>query len=171
MRTSTVSSTASKRVFADTSFFFALVAKRDPAHQAAVDAYAKLLRARGRLFTTDYVIDETLTLTKARINAQTALALLDRIEASEAVAMENITPERFVAAKTYFRKHADHGWPEPWEHRPHRQPRESMSARETLGRPSSRKPLKCAVKSVYLPAAEDIAFEGLCTGNCVVRMS
>jgi predicted nucleic acid-binding protein len=92
MRTSTVSSTASKRVFADTSFFFALVAKRVPAHQAAVDAYAKLLRARGQLFTTDYVIDETLTLTKARINAQTALALLDRIEASEAVAMEDIAP-------------------------------------------------------------------------------
>jgi uncharacterized protein len=110
MRTSTVSSTASKGVFADTSFFFALVAKRDPAHQAAVDAYAKLLRAHGQLFTTDYVIDETLTLTKARINAQTALALLDRIEASEAVAMEDIAPERFVAAKTYFRKHADHGY-------------------------------------------------------------
>jgi hypothetical protein len=29
------------------------------------------------------------------------------------------------------------------------------------GRPSSRKPLKCAVKSVYLPAAGDIAFQGL----------
>ena len=83
---------ASKAVFADTSFFFALVAKRDPAHQAAVSAYAKLLRARGQVFTTDYVIDETLTLTKARINAQTAVALLDRIEASEAVAIEHHDP-------------------------------------------------------------------------------
>jgi predicted nucleic acid-binding protein len=81
---------ASKAVFADTSFFFALVAKRDPAHQAAVAAYTKLICVRGRV----YVIDETLTLT----------------EASEAVAMEDIAPERFVAAKTYFRKHADHGY-------------------------------------------------------------
>jgi predicted nucleic acid-binding protein len=101
---------ASKSVFADTSFFFALVAKRDPAHQAAVDAYAKLLRAGAQLCTTAYVVDETLTLTKARINAQTAVTLLDRIEASEAVAMEDIAPERFVSAKTYFRKHADHGY-------------------------------------------------------------
>ena len=101
---------ASKSVFADTSFFFALVAKRDPAHHAAVDAYAKLLRAGAQLFTTDYVVDETLTLTKARINAQTAITLLDRIEASEAVAMEDIAPERFVSAKTYFRKHANHGY-------------------------------------------------------------
>jgi predicted nucleic acid-binding protein len=101
---------ASKAVFADTSFFFALVAKRDPAHQAAVAAYAKLLRAGGQAFTTDYVIDETLTLTKARINAESAVGLLDRIEASDAVVMEDIATERFVAAKTYFRKHADHGY-------------------------------------------------------------
>ena len=101
---------ASKAFFADTSFFFALVAKRDPAHQVAVEAYAKHLRVHGHVFTTDYVIDETLTLTKARLNAQAAVALLDRIEASEAVVMEDITPERFVAAKTYFRKHADHGY-------------------------------------------------------------
>ena len=49
-------------------------------------------------------------MTKARINAQTAVTLLDRIEASEAVVMEDIALERFVAAKTYFRKHADHGY-------------------------------------------------------------
>ncbi|MBS0366301.1 MAG: type II toxin-antitoxin system VapC family toxin [Proteobacteria bacterium] len=101
---------ASKAVFADTSFFFALVARRDPVHQAAVAAYTKVLRGHGRVFTTDYVIDETLTLTKARIDIATALALLDRIEASEAVAMEDIAPQRFVAAKAYFRRHADHGY-------------------------------------------------------------
>jgi len=101
---------ASKSVFADTSFFFALVAKRDPAHQAAVSAYAKLLRARCRVVTTDYIIDETLTLTKARISAETALALLDRIETSEAITLEDITDRRFSAAKAFFRKHADHGY-------------------------------------------------------------
>jgi len=101
---------ASKSVFADTSFFFALVAKRDPAHQAAVSAYAKLLRARCRVVTTDYIIDETLTLTKARISAETALALLDRIETSEAITLEDIADRRFSAAKAFFRKHADHGY-------------------------------------------------------------
>jgi len=101
---------AKRDVFGDTSFFFALVAKRDPAHLPAVAAYEKLLRARGRVLTTDYIIDETLTLTKARISAQTTLALLDRIERSEAIDLEEITPVRFSNSKTYFRKHSDHGY-------------------------------------------------------------
>lgn len=101
---------ASKRVFGDTSFFFALLAKKDPAHQPALAAYGKLLRARGRVVTSDYIIDETLTLTKARINADRSLALLDRIEASEAIDFEDITADRFARAKAYSRKHSDHGY-------------------------------------------------------------
>lgn len=101
---------ASSRVFGDTSFFFALVAKRDPAHQAAVAAYGKLLKAGGRVATTDYVVDETLTLTKARIDARTALALLDRMERSEAIVLEMLGSERLLASKQYFRKHSDHGY-------------------------------------------------------------
>lgn len=101
---------ASRRVFGDTSFFFALAAKRDPAHRPAVAAYEKLLRAGIRVVTTDYVVDETLTLTKARINAPTSLALLDRMERSEAIDLEILDRDRFVASKQYFRKHSDHGY-------------------------------------------------------------
>jgi uncharacterized protein len=101
---------ASRRVFADTSFFFALVAKRDPAHRPAVIAYEKLLRAHVRVVTTDYIIDETLTLTKARIDSATALALLDRIERSEAIDLEELAPATFSSSKAYFRRHSDHGY-------------------------------------------------------------
>jgi len=103
-------STTSRRVFGDTSFFFALVAKQDPAHQPAVVAYEKLLRARGRVVTSDYIIDETLTLTKARIDVEKSIALLDRIEISEAIDFEEVDATRFASAKTYFRKHSDHGY-------------------------------------------------------------
>lgn len=101
---------ASRRIFGDTSFFFALVAKRDPAHRPAVAAYEKLLRAGARVVTTDYVVDETLTLTKARIDAPTSLALLDRMERSEAIELEMLTGESFLASKRYFRRHSDHGY-------------------------------------------------------------
>ncbi len=101
---------ASRRVFGDTSFFFALVAKRDPAHRPAVLAYEKLLKAGARVITTDYVVDETLTLTKARIDARTTLELLDRMERSESIDLEALTSERFLASKQYFRKHSDHGY-------------------------------------------------------------
>lgn len=101
---------ASRRVFGDTSFFFALVAKRDPAHRPAVVVYEKLLKAGASVITTDYVVDETLTLTKARIDARTSLSLLERMERSEAINVEMLTSEKFLAAKQYFRKHSDHGY-------------------------------------------------------------
>lgn len=101
---------ASRRVFGDTSFFFALVAKRDPAHRPAIAAYEKLLKVGGRVVTTDYVVDEMLTLTKARIDTRTALALLDRMERSEAIDLELLATDRFLTSKRYFRKHSDHGY-------------------------------------------------------------
>jgi predicted nucleic acid-binding protein len=44
---------AAKPVFADTSFFFALAAKRDHAHAQAIAAYARLVKAGRQLLTTD----------------------------------------------------------------------------------------------------------------------
>jgi len=101
---------ASRRVFGDTSFFFALVARRHPAHRPAVLAYERLLRAGARVVTTDYVVDETLTLTKARIDGPASLALLDRMERSESIDLEMLTGEQFLASKQYFRKYSDHGY-------------------------------------------------------------
>jgi uncharacterized protein len=104
------SSMASKPVFADTSFFFALAAKRDHAHTQATAEYARLVKAGRRLVTTDYVIDETLTLVKLRTEARVALALLERIEQSESVVIEAIDATRFNTAKALFRRHADHDY-------------------------------------------------------------
>jgi len=101
---------ASEPVFADTSFFFALAARRDPAHASAAEQFARLLRRQRPIVTTDYVVDEALTLTKARTTAAVAVALLDRIEGSEAITLEVVSVSRFSLAKTFFRKHADHGY-------------------------------------------------------------
>ena len=101
---------ASDPVFGDASFFFALAAKRDVAHEAAVSVFAALLRKQRRIVTTDYVLDEALTLTKARTNAIVALALLERIEQSDAIELEMVSVSRFELAKSFFRKHADHGY-------------------------------------------------------------
>ncbi len=97
-------------VFGDASFFFALAAKRDVAHEAAVSTFAALLRKQRHIVTTDYVLDEALTLTKARANAAVAVALLERIEQSDAIELEMVNAPRFELAKILFRKHADHGY-------------------------------------------------------------
>jgi uncharacterized protein len=101
---------ASEAVFADSAFLYALVDRRDAAHSSAVSQFGKLLRAQRRIITTDYVVDEALTLTKARTNGAVAIALLDRIEQSEAIAVEIVGAARFELAKAFFRKHSDHGY-------------------------------------------------------------
>jgi len=101
---------AGERVFADTSFFFALAAKRDHAHVQATIIYSRLVKAGRRVVTTDYVIDETLTLVKLRTEASVALALLERIEQSDSIVVETIDAARFRAAKIIFRRHADHDY-------------------------------------------------------------
>lgn len=80
------------------------------AHDVAVSAFARLLRAQRRIVTTDYVVDEALTLTKARTNAMVSLQLLDRIEMSGTIVIEFVNSNRLAAAKAFFRKHADHGY-------------------------------------------------------------
>jgi uncharacterized protein len=97
-------------VFADTSFFFALAAKRDHAHTQATAIYSRLIKAGRRVVTTDYVIDETLTLVKLRTEARVAIALLERIEQSESIRVEEIDSARIRAAKALFRRHADHDY-------------------------------------------------------------
>ena len=41
-------------------------AERDPAHERATEILARAARTRARFVTTDYVLDETVTLLKAR---------------------------------------------------------------------------------------------------------
>ncbi len=53
-------------VFVDTSAWFAASFGRDQHHEAAAASYRELSRSGAHLITTDYVLDETLTLMKSR---------------------------------------------------------------------------------------------------------
>lgn len=101
---------AAEAAFADTSFFFALAARRDRHHAHALRVLRALTVKRRAIVTTDYVIDETMTLTKLRADAATADALLERIEQSPSVRLEFVGPDRFADAVRFFRRHSDHGY-------------------------------------------------------------
>ncbi len=101
---------AGREVLVDTSGLYALVDKKDASHVAARDVAAHLARQGRKLVVTDHIVSETVTLAKARSGARVALRVLDLIEQSVGVRVEWIDPARFDATKTYFRKHADHGY-------------------------------------------------------------
>ena len=54
-----------KRVFVDTGAWYGLVDRNDPDHS---DVVSRLSEYEGRLQTSNFVIDETLTLLRYRLN-------------------------------------------------------------------------------------------------------
>ena len=97
-------------LFLDTSGLYALGDRRDPCRDKVREIVPRKASAGGRLVITDYILDEACTLAKARAGAYAALRLLELVETSAGFRMEWIGPDRFNAAKAYFRKHADHGY-------------------------------------------------------------
>lgn len=59
---------------------------------------------------TDYIIDESATLARARAGAHGARRLLELVEQSVAFDFIFVGAERFAEAKNFFLRHADHGY-------------------------------------------------------------
>lgn len=101
---------ATREVFADTSALYAFIDRNDSNHRTARDAVTRLIQAGRRIVVTDYVVTETVNLANARGGAVIATRVLDLIEQSAGLRVEWIGVERFDAAKTFLRKHSDHGY-------------------------------------------------------------
>ena len=97
-------------VLVDSSGFYALWDAKDEHHGAAVRLQSDLIHKRRRLITTEYIVDETVTLLAMRHSHMAAVDFLDTIESTEAIRVEWIGADRFHAAAALFRGHADKEW-------------------------------------------------------------
>ena len=95
-----------KRVFVDTSAFFAVVVNEDECHTAADLLFRRAARQGWHLVTTNAVVFEcyALLLNRARQGRVKALAFLDSVED---LAIERLTPEDERAAARLVRAHGD----------------------------------------------------------------
>ena len=94
-------------IFADTGALFAAFVPNDPDHGAA-DAW--LAANREPLLTTDYVVDELLTLLKMRGEFQRALHLGPKLLGEEVIQMEWVLPVDLQRAWDVFRSYHDKEW-------------------------------------------------------------
>ena len=64
-----------KKVFIDTSGFFALLNKKDLNYNRAIKIWQNFQEHKNKyiLYTTEYIISETLTLIQAKINKKTGI--------------------------------------------------------------------------------------------------
>lgn len=102
-------------VFVDTGVFYAHHDRDAPRHEAAKDAFLSVLRdgRYGSLFTSDYVYDETVTLTRSHTGRfEDAKAAGDRILGRagfpEVVTLLRVTDELFDVAVETFERYDDH---------------------------------------------------------------
>ena len=84
--------------------------KQDFSHRAASRILRKSAAAKQRFLTTDYVLDETVTLLKFRDHGHLIRAVFDTILSSNACRIEWTSLERFESTFAYFLKHLDHQW-------------------------------------------------------------
>ena len=99
-----------REVFLDSSGLYALADRQDPSHAAAKQRVHRLASGGIRLILTDYILDESITLARARAGVMGALKLLQIVEQSNAITLAWVGEERFDLAKAFFRKHADHDY-------------------------------------------------------------
>jgi predicted nucleic acid-binding protein len=93
-----------ERLFVDTGAWFAYVNAADPDHQRVRPI---LDRASGRFVTSNYVFDETVTLTQARLGHRLAVTVGRTLQNVAVVELLSITPADERAAWSLFEKRAD----------------------------------------------------------------
>jgi predicted nucleic acid-binding protein len=93
-------------LFVDTAGWVACADGADPANEKAIVARDAALR-RGVLVTTDYVVDETLTLLRRRLGLAATEAWWALIDGSSRVRWEWIDPARAEKARRLFFGHED----------------------------------------------------------------
>ena len=99
-----------RTAFFDTWAFVAIGNRRDVHHPTALAIYQELKRRRVQSFTSDFVLDETITMLFARTEFQQARQFVSSIleaAAGGGIRIERIDAARFAAAWELRKKFAD----------------------------------------------------------------
>lgn len=94
-------------VFVDTGGWMACADGADPAHAPCRAARDGALEAGQTLITTDFVIDETLTLLRFRLGLSAANTWWEQIDGSARLRWERVENDRFEKARQLFFQYRD----------------------------------------------------------------
>lgn len=97
-------------IFADTSGLYAILVSSDDCHKKACQILKNASEKKIRFIVTDYILDETATLLRARGHTVSATDLFETIVASRACRIEWMDHDRFNHTKAFFSKHSDQDW-------------------------------------------------------------
>ena len=96
------------RIFIDTGAFLALEDESDQYHEAALQFREQVLRKkRYEMITTSYILDETLTLIRFRINIKASVDFSKEIRKSKVVKIVHVSREMEGKARDIFERYDD----------------------------------------------------------------
>jgi predicted nucleic acid-binding protein len=98
------------KLFIDTWGWLTLRDRKESRHQEVKDFYSQFRSQKGIIYTSDYVLDETITLLFRRLPFKTAkgsFATIDKAIKEGYLQVEWVTPERFERAKGLRLKYQD----------------------------------------------------------------
>jgi predicted nucleic acid-binding protein len=99
-----------RKLFIDTWGWMVILNKREPRHNEIKSFYQKFRAEAGTIYTTDYVLDETITLLFHRLSfnlAKESIELIDTAIMKNFLHLEWISPLRFEEAKKLRLKFQD----------------------------------------------------------------
>jgi predicted nucleic acid-binding protein len=98
-------------IFVDTSAWYALEVEDEINHEKARSFLLELATGQyGVAITTDYVLDETMTLLKSKKGLPVAVAFIEKIRKSKSVRVFWVSESIFDKALGIFRKSVDSQW-------------------------------------------------------------
>lgn len=96
-----------KALFVDTAGWLACADSAEPAHLRCCAARDAALEAGQALVTTDFVVDETLTLIRFRLGLDAADAWWQQVDRSARLRWERVDSDRFEKARHLFFQYRD----------------------------------------------------------------
>jgi len=95
------------KIFVDTSAWLALNDRNDQCHSEAVSKLKNVTKQKIELITSEYVVDESITIIRYRVSHKAAVVFGDSLMNSTIVTVADITEEERFRAWMLFKKYDD----------------------------------------------------------------
>ena len=96
-------------IFVDTGAFIGWFCPNDQHHDASVKIWASLIDSPEKLITSNFILDETITLLGRRTNNSYACDRAEQIYSSDILHVIRVDESQETSALALFRKYSDQG--------------------------------------------------------------
>lgn len=96
-----------EKVFVDTSAWVGFFVKKDKNHEKAVSIFEKLKQSKIPIYTSDYIIDETITTIRGRSSHSQSVIAGDSLSTSKILSRVHISPQYFQRSWEFYKKYID----------------------------------------------------------------